>query len=206
MLDPEPWDIHPDLTRERLQAIAEVFRRVRGEAAELHDAAAGEGAWSFGCRVYERACFAFIGMAEDPACSWLKVLSPSLQFIFQVGDVPVRFYTGDPGRPRSNVLRFTDIEDAAQQLAFEGAGFEADLTKLFWRLAIVPGPDGQVLHVWLVQTNGRGDVAYRWLIPDDAKIPLMTTPKEELPQGVEQPPARVRLRTPATRTGEDDEG
>ena len=68
----------------------------------LHEPDEGDGPWSLGCRAYERICFAI--RKASSIYNWLKILNEksSLAFSFAVGNVPFRFYRGNPEEPPSH--------------------------------------------------------------------------------------------------------
>jgi len=44
-MDKQPWEIHPDLTEERLTFLARLIRSVRADAVDAHDADKGDTFW-----------------------------------------------------------------------------------------------------------------------------------------------------------------
>ena len=92
----EPWREDPDLTRDRLSVIATIIRDVRHDCVMLHEPDEGDGPWSLGCRAYERIGFVILKVNDND--NWLKTLpeKSALAFSFAIGNVPFRFYRGNP--------------------------------------------------------------------------------------------------------------
>lgn len=182
----KPWDIHPDLTEERLQVLARLIREVRGKALLLHEPAEGDSNWGLGCRAHERTCYAIKQAAENN--SWLKVIEGSLHFVFQIGKVPIRFYRGEADNPSPRSLRRNYPEIEANQGSLPFASVELDW---FWRLAIETDISGEVYRVVMVQVAEGGDTKNPWPIPFEAPvIPLVPiVPLRQ--EGIVLPPPEV---------------
>lgn len=107
----EPWLKYPTLTAGRLSRVATLIRDVRKQCVDLHEPERGDGPWSLGCRVYERTFFAITELAKTES-AWLGINREfhALQFSFNIGPVPMRFYRGDPEDPPTRHLEHTDGE------------------------------------------------------------------------------------------------
>lgn len=145
MIEPRPWDRHADLSQERLSTLALTILRVRDDALLTHEPHKGDGPWGYGCRALERQIDAIKKLAETE--SWLTILEEGRHFVFQVGQVPVRFYKGRANKPRVSSLRQNHPELRAQQLAFKFADDRHGL----WRLAIETDVTGRVSRVVAVE-------------------------------------------------------
>lgn len=186
-----PWQIHPGLTEERLKFVARLISTIRADTVALHDPDGGDGAWSLGCRAYERTCFGIKKAAENAEHSdWLSMVDQrGLHFVFSVGGVPFRFYKTDD--PEENVaprtLRRFFPELRAQQLAFFDAS-EVPASDLFFRLAVETEADGRAAGITFVQVDGAGTIYAAWPIPlDGAGAEPLSTRRV----GVTLPPPQV---------------
>src|ERR1700679_2392865 len=93
--DFKPWEKYPGLKAEYLSRIATLIRDVRQGCVDLFEPEKGDTTWSLGCRVYKRTFFAIKELAKTEK-SWLGINREfhALQFSFNIGPVPLRFYRG----------------------------------------------------------------------------------------------------------------
>ncbi|UVW30600.1 hypothetical protein [Massilia sp. H6] len=190
-MQPErPSNVHPDLTDERLQALATFFANTRSSVASLHDPFAGDDAWALGCRSFARWRNLLVGKIQSGEWPWFKVLDPSMHFIFGIGDVPVRFYRGTVKRPPSRTLAQSAQELTQLSLAFPMD--KAQHRELYWRFAIETdflGEPSKVVFAALAKEDGAA--IYHWEIQFekvdvDVKLDVRDEDMIELP-----PPAVV---------------
>jgi hypothetical protein len=205
-----PWEVASELTEVRLRLIAAVFDRVRKEVAELHEPEKGDGNWGFGCRAYERTCFALSRMAkEDEYKEWLSVDVGGLVCTLRVAGIPIKFYRGDPADPSPRALRGAvnaALHDVRSGQASMFSMFErGDMpeTTLFWLLAIDTHPDLTVSRVVIFQANEYGSARNEWEIPLDETVSAVASVNAFRPEGVDLAPPVVQSKTDeiATRGG-----
>jgi hypothetical protein len=159
-----PCELHADLTDERLEAIAAIFCRVRAEVRDHMQRHKGDDNSVFGYTSYRRSCFEI----EDARTTydWLGVIRSGKgeHFVFRIGVVPIRFYSGEPETPSHRWFAREDAESAAHQEAFDLPGANA----LNWMLRftvytnLVSGMTwvslarfdiaGEILNVWSIRT------------------------------------------------------
>jgi hypothetical protein len=89
---------YPDLSRDRLEIVADLMIGARDGVASDHKPDTGESSWSAGVRSYERTEVALIN--AQPKYEWLRVVTgadagPSM-FVFKIGLHPIRFLHGTP--------------------------------------------------------------------------------------------------------------
>jgi hypothetical protein len=145
-----PWDKYPDLTEARLSAVAQIISTVRRDAVILHAPSDGDGAWSLGCRSYERTVFALRNAARG--FDWLRILpdEKALRFTFSIGTVPCRFYRGDPDDPPSRYLEASWAELRQARLAFD---LGVTVPDGIIRFAIEAPPAGMITGITLVEMD-----------------------------------------------------
>jgi len=182
----KPWEVHSDLSDDRLIVVGKLLAEVREEALEDFNPERGDGAWGHGCRVYERSCARLVQAAES--FEWLEVIESSLHFVFAVGRVPIRFYHGVPESPRQNSLWRTALELEQQQQAFEF--LDRDDDGWFWRVAVVSDTDGRVAEVVMFQARESGAIRYQWSIPLDEPVSVLAG-LGSISEPVELSPAEV---------------
>jgi hypothetical protein len=186
MSDSNPWDYHPHLERQAIIAVAGLIAQGRSDALIRHDETIGDDGWTLGCRAFQFARFQISKAAETAGFEWLSIMDPSKQFIFKIGDVPLRFYKGEADVPSDRTLRQTFSE--LNQLAFvfgkeDGAG-------VAYRFAIETDCDGSITSIRFVGLRGESPV-FCWDVPylEAVSLPLATPATE----GVDLPKPEVRV-------------
>jgi hypothetical protein len=161
-----PWEIHPDLTRDRLVAIGRLITRGRSDAVMWQNTEIGDDNWVLGCRAFQAARYQIISTAETEGFEWLEVVDPSKHLIFKIGGVPVRFYRGLAEEPTTRTLRQTFPE--LEQLALVFPGDERQ--DLAFRFAVETDVDGTVAVMRFVGLLGENAVL-NWPVPlEGAKV------------------------------------
>ena len=196
-----PWEIHPALTEARLRTVAGIIRDVRLGALALYDPAAGDIPWSHGCVVYARTLKALERAALREDCrGWLHVVErQGLHFVFGIGGIPVRVYSGDPERLPDRAIRRRAAEADQMAFAFElfpgapPAVNAAALADCFLRLAVELTPTLAVWRISLVLADDAGRVHAQWEVPLDGGAPGVVPfdPRETRTPGVALPPPAV---------------
>jgi hypothetical protein len=190
MSDFEPWQKYPDLTRDRLSVIATIIRDVRHSCVILHDPDEGDGPWGLGCRAYERICFAI--RRATLLYNWLQIIpeKSSLAFSFAIGNVPFRFYRGDPDEPPFHYQSksYGETNYIQLHLALDMGNIKS-LDGVF-RLAVETN-DLEVSTVTLVETDVDGSPINSYLVPFDEGatnlVSIQATPPVDLPPVVAEP-------------------
>lgn len=186
MSESNPWDYHPHLERVAIIAVARLIAQGRSDALIRYDEAIGDDGWTLGCRAFQFARYQISKAAQTVGFEWLSILDPSKQFIFKIGDVPVRFYKGDADDPSDRTLRQTFSE--LNQLAFVfGKEEGADLA---YRFAVETDLDGSITNIKFVGLRGENPV-FCWDVPYLEAVTLPhATPVTE---GVDLPKPEVRV-------------
>jgi hypothetical protein len=198
MDDFEPWAKYPGLTKKRLSAVASFMRDARNGAIPLHDPNSGDSAWSLGCRIYARTCFALRKQSEIN--DWLSVLqeSEALRFTFSIGRVPLKFYRGDVGDAPGHCKVISDAESAARQLLLDLG--EIALDDLLLRLVVKTDLQGRTIGVVLTELDNAGRLTGQYSIPfdDDGQSALPA-----LSPGIDPGPPPLTIRTDGAHAGEE---
>lgn len=192
-----PWEHHAALTRDRLISIAKLIERGRNHALDRYDPSVGCTPWTVGCEA-----FAFQKFEIETASfslEWLEILDPSMQFIFSVGGVPVRFYRGEPDDPTTRTLKQSFSE--LKQLSLFGA---EELVKLAdepaYRFAIETDVDGALTAVTFVVLAGETPVL-TWQVPLDEPVTKISPLWVEGSDGVELPAPAVGIASIKKKAG-----
>lgn len=187
-----PWDVHPDLTIERLTTLANAIRDGRADAVAAQLPEIGDDGWVLGCRAFQSARFRILQMAESPECGWLKIIDASRHLEFSVGDVPLRFYRGDPEEPSDRYLAQSYPELAQMSLAFP----DEPIDGVVYRLAVETDFEGYAIGITFVGISG-ADVVMSWPIPFEKVIAGMAV--------VKTPETGVELDAPSVGVEKDDD-
>jgi len=186
-MQPErPSNVHPDLTDERLQALATFFASTRSSVVALHDPLAGDDAWALGCRGFARWRNLLVNKSKSGEWPWFKVLDSSKRCVFAIGNVPFRFYRGKPKRAPSRTLTQSAPELAQLSLAFSMDDMQ--YRELRWRFAIETdflGEPDKVIFAALAKDESAP--VYHWAIPfdkvdDDVKLDVRDEDMIDLPE------------------------
>ena len=197
-----PWDFHSDLSRDRLQLIAEILRHVRRDAVRRHDPAIFETSWTLGCSIYGRSA-EMLARVGGELWDWFRVIQPPLEFVFSVGQVPMRFCRDDPDHPEGQHLRVTEAEYRQYEFVFGSHSVD-----LIWRIVVAANPAGETDSVVVIGASPSGDVHCKYVIPElDGGIAFLTGPlSPRTGAGVELPAPVVKPRLLKSQKRSDDEG
>jgi hypothetical protein len=149
-----PWEHHPALTRDRLITIAQLIQRGRNLALDRFDPNVGCTGWTLGCEAFAFQRHQIIEAAAD--IDWLEILDPTMQFVFSIGDVPARFYRGEPEEPNTPepLYRFaveTDLDGSTAAITFVILGGETPV--LTWSIPL-DEPVTKVSPLWVEGSEG----------------------------------------------------
>jgi hypothetical protein len=185
-----PWEYHADLTLDRLQLVAKILHDTRQGTLLLHDPGGGDTPWSLGCRAYAR-CAEMLIRAAGTTCPWLRIISPTLEFIFTVGEVPVRFFRGDSSNPDGQHLRVSITEAYQYNLAFGDT-----VVDLCWRIVVETNGLGETTRIVLIGSTMSGTVECSFVIPSLSEVTFIEPGREQvrLPRQLRAPVVKLRDR------------
>jgi hypothetical protein len=192
-----PWEIHPDLSAERLEIVALLLAKGRDDAVDRHDPAVGDNGWTLGCKAYAYGKHQIVKADAEQGDEehWLGIIDAGALFTFRIGSIPVRFYQGPADEPHHRTLRQCREELRQLSLALND---QPDYQNLAYRFAVETSPDGTAEHIVFIGTTGKS-IGCFYNVPlskVDATIHPIDDSREE---GIDLPPPAVGPRT-------DDEG
>ena len=194
----KPWEKYPALKPEYLTRIATLMRDVRKNCVALFEPEKGDGPWSLGTRVYERTFFAIKELAKTER-SWLGINKEfhTLQFSFNIGPVPLRYFRGDPDDPPSRYLAHTDGELFQLQTCIQFD--DRPTVDSMLRFAVGVDSTRQAAEVVLVEIDEFKEVIGQYRIPFEAtnlNIRTFQTPPINIPPVKAEP---IKTETKATQ-------
>lgn len=199
MMSMQPWDYHEDLSLDRLQLIAKVLADTRRDTIMQHDPTAGDTGWSLGCRIYARSA-EMLTRAGETMWPWFKVINPPLEFIFSLGNVPLRFFHGDANHPGGHHLKVTEIEARQANFAFGDGGID-----LIWRIAVETNAAGETERVALIGSTPSGNIECCYVIPAlNESVTFIEPLTPQSGRGITLPPAAVTPRRDQHAQDEDE--
>lgn len=194
MREREPWTIHPDLGRDRLIEVARLIAHGRNDALDRHDPNVGDNSWTLGCSAFQFQRFRISAACAGGALPWLSLIDPSMQFVFKIGSVPMRFYAGPAEEPNSRTL-YQSYPELHQLSLFSR---ETEARAYTHRIAVETDIEGAVTAIKYVALDNDEPVFF-WDIPLTAAVRTIHEVGTPLAEGVELPPPAIVV------TGEDED-
>lgn len=186
-----PWELNPDLAKDRIITIASLIAKKRGEAVDLHDEEGGDTPLSLGIRCYERCRTEINEMADSMIWPWLFKLTPEGRFTFRIGDTPIRFSRNDP-KYLPNRKLITSFETQQQMDLF--ANESNPYADIRWFIVVdtyFKNPADAMYCVGYTEVN---EIICQWQIPLEDKVTLISGVNASLPQPVDIPVAPIKLK------------
>lgn len=195
----QPWDYNAALTADRLTKIVDLLAMGRRDAVDRHDPDIGGDAWTRGCCAFRYGCYRITQAADEPDAEWLTVIDPSKRFQFRIGDVPMRFWRGEPSKPSSRFKHPTPVEQLHLDLE-DGV----PLGGVLFRIGVTTDDEGGLLEASFVALrNGAPETI--WPIPFDKITPVIVPLDDARPEGRELPPPAVGIPGDENEDGEENE-
>lgn len=209
--DLKPWDLEPDLAPDRLQWIARQFVAVRRQAVEDFSPAKGDNRWSHGCTCYARQSAVILKAALSGDYPWLRVIDPSLKFVFSVGAVLLRFFKGDVENPGTNLresfpelrVRQRSLDLGQGQLSLIPAN---DVARMAWLIAVWTDDAGLATSVSIAAYSPTEELILSYEIPFDEAGALSPVSPLPPPPPVPIAPPSVSAPDEKKATSDDAEG
>ena len=158
-----PWDLHPSLTEDRLRTCGRLLANARRDAIALASIEMGDDSWSIGCRAFAFGRQRLLRTAEAGTYDWLRVLDDSHHFVFQIDQVPIRFYRGPADEPTTRTLKRQEAESAQLSLLLGAEAAEG----LAFRFALETSPNGAIERVVFLALRGEDRTECFWPVPLD---------------------------------------
>lgn len=184
-----PWEHHPALTKECLVTIGHLIRKGRNDALDRYDHTVGCDPWTVGCEAFAFQKFQIIAAADEQ--EWLEILNPSMEFVFSIGSVPVRFYRGEPDEPHKRTLRQTFCELKQMPLFAEEELARPSAARLY-RFAVETDLDGSITQITFVVLDGATPML-TWVVPLDEPVAKISPLWVEKTEGVVLPFPPIRV-------------
>ncbi|MGA0604674.1 hypothetical protein ACO2Q0_01630 [Phenylobacterium sp. VNQ135] len=191
MIPDLPWEVHPDLTKDRLVHIGQLIAKGRHDAVLFQNEEIGDDTWVLGCRAFQATRHQILTAAASEDFPWLEIIDSSKHLVFKIGAVPVRFYKGAPEEPTVRTLRQTYPE-----LSQLGLIFGDEREHLVYRFAVETDFDGTVAAIKFVGLLGEAP-AFCWDVPLTPAMPSIFP--------VSPPVEGVDLGAPLVRISRDDQ-
>jgi hypothetical protein len=145
--------------------------------------------WSVGCEAFEFQKFEISQAAPD--LPWLEIINSTMQFVFSIGDVPVRFYKGAPDDPTTRTLK-QSFAELNQQSLFSTEELIHLTAEPLYRFAVETDESGAVLAISFVVLNGESPVLV-WPVPVDEAVTRLSATWTPPAEGVDLPPPAVKV-------------
>jgi hypothetical protein len=188
----KPWEVHPELTEDRILAIGKIISKTRKEALELYEPENGDGPWSLECRIYERTMNGFLAAAKES--SWLRCIRKNLYFVALIGGVPIRFKRKDFEKASEMDIRLFYPEIMAHQLAFD-----FDQSGWYWRVFIETDEYRDILRLVLAQITESGDTRNAFKIPVSGMVSIAAPVKPTVREAVAVGKVKLGIKSPAEK-------
>lgn len=197
-----PWDIHQDLTKDRLTMVGHLLRQARNDALDRFDPNIGDDSWTLGCCAFQYCRHRVTEAALSGLHPWLGIEDDSKHYIFRIGAVPVRFYRGPADEPTTRTLHQSFPETRQLSMIFPAEAAERNFA---YRFAIETDAEGMILSISFVALLGESPVL-RWEIPLEAEIRPIHSVGGVLAEGVELAPPTVEILGAAEESDDKDSG
>lgn len=185
----KPWEHHPALTEDRLKEVARLIQTGRNNALDRYNPVVGSTPWTVGCEAFAFQMHEIIEASAE--LDWLDIVDASMQFVFNVGGVPCRFYRGDAEDPNTRTLKQSYAELNEQSLFGPEELIALARTPLY-RFAVETDVEGSITAISFVVLDGSSPVLI-WQIPLDEPVTKITPLWVEGDEGVELPAPVVEL-------------
>ncbi len=185
----KPWDINPDLNKERIAIVGNFLADVRGEVIDLHDEKLGDTALSLGMRAYECCRSRLITKDKSGDWPWFSILTSDGRFTFLIGSVPVRFVRNDPKHLPSKKL-ITSEEFEAHISMFP----DDEFSKIRWFFVIDTYYKNAADDMYFVGYNKHGDIISSCEVQIQSSSVVLASVPETQADAVAIRPAPIKVR------------
>lgn len=197
-----PWEVNPDLTKDRLVSIANFIAEIRHNVIELHDVELGDTRLSLGMRAYECCRQRIIQISKVGLFPWLSILTPEGRFTFSINNIPVRFTRNDPKYLPDRKLVVS--EDAMKQMTLFGDQPHAEVR---WFFVFDTDYKSAADAAYFVGYNELGEITCQWEIPVEVGVTLLTDISDTLPPAIQLEKPSISVKRPVSDSNDfEDEG
>ena len=198
-----PWDMNPDLKKQRITEVAEFICEVRGEVIDCHDEIMGDTRLSLGMRAYECCRTRLISEVEQGTWPWLSILNSEGRFTFLIGETPVRFIRTDPENLPSEKL-IPSPEGSIQMSLFQD---DFKYSEIRWFFVIDTFYKNVADNMYFVGYDPYGNIQCKWNIPLEEKSVMLSVLKinDEQPKPIAKAPVKIKPFPKKKDSGGQDE-
>ena len=184
-----PLELHPELTNYRIDFIGKLIAETRAEVLEVEDPR--DTGWGLGCRAYDWCRETIKAESEDCENQWLKVINPTLKFVFSIGEVEVSFYKGISLKPKKNIyFRAQEFSELRQIPLLE---LDDVPSKLIWAYAVETDLDGNTTNIEFFGMTESGEIVAARTLPIYSIASKPTSIDSKVETGVDIPPVAISL-------------
>ena len=177
----DPWEINPDLQKDRIVEIASFIAEVRAEVIDRHEPELGDTRLSLGMRCYECCRTRLIYEDQNGTWPYFSVLTPTGRFTFRIGDVPVRFVRNDPDDLPGDKL--VPSNETAEQMSFFPDDYR--YASVRWFIVFDTFYKNVADNLYFVGYDEGGEIVSQWEIPLETGAPILSTVSPALAEAVE---------------------
>lgn len=182
---PPPWFIHPQLTAQILQKVAdwllEEYYSTLDDLSRDTDSGYGRG-----CTAFDRQKNRILKEWGSGKWAWLSVSNPNNDMVFSISGIPCRFSNDDPMNPKKRAV----TECNEYQSAFQEFSAPSDASRFCF--VIDRGLSGaEDPHVEFLGFDKFGAVACRW-VSDTARALYLESEQEAPVEQVRKPTVAPR--------------
>lgn len=95
-----PSEYHRDLTEDRLRVVSKIFLDTIEDSKDIAKEIGYVGPWGEGCLCFERPKYKLIDEINSKKYPWLTLAKGDMDYIFNIGSVPCRYFKDDLDSPR----------------------------------------------------------------------------------------------------------
>jgi len=195
-----PWELNPDLTKDRIINIASLIATKRGEVIDLHDEILGDTPRALGMRCYECCRSEIIHIAKE--LPWLSILTAEGRFTFCIENTPVRFSRNVP-KDLPNRKLVASFETLKQM---DWINESYPYAAIRWFIVFDTHFKNAADSVYCVGYTETNEIICQWQIPLEDKVTLISEVGSPLPQPVNIEAAPIKLkRQPQQKDNSSDE-
>ncbi len=186
---PRPNTFYPELTDYRLRIIAELWLDIRDQTLKQMDSPYDDN-YTRETVIFGRSRNALINLYQSKKYDWLTLSNPYMDFTFNIGSVPCRFFRDNPENPQKRGFYTRNDSDCLFS--------SDDKVPIMWRFILQRSEmEEDESKVFFIGYNLYEEKVSEWEY--SSSVTLLSSVDQETPQSIEIPPTFPTLK-------ESDEG